>query len=39
MNFKDTQCGAKVFHKDVVPISFDKNSYQNGFLTLNYIEE
>jgi DNA-binding response OmpR family regulator len=24
MNFNDTQCGAKVFHKDVVPISFDK---------------
>ncbi|KAB8155634.1 response regulator [Kordia sp. TARA_039_SRF] len=24
MNFKDTQCGAKIFHKDVIPISFDK---------------
>jgi CheY-like chemotaxis protein len=24
MNFNDTQCGAKVFHRDVVHISFDK---------------
>lgn len=24
MDFKDTQCGAKIFHKDVIGISFDK---------------
>jgi CheY-like chemotaxis protein len=24
MDFKDTQCGAKVFHKDIVHIAFDK---------------
>jgi CheY-like chemotaxis protein len=24
MNFKDTQCGAKIFHKDVIHVSFDK---------------
>ena len=24
MDFKDTQCGAKIFHKDVIKISFDK---------------
>lgn len=24
MNFKDTQCGAKIFHKKVIGISFDK---------------
>ena len=25
MDFKDTQCGAKIFHKDVISISFKKN--------------
>ncbi|WP_298417723.1 response regulator [uncultured Kordia sp.] len=24
MNFKDTQCGAKIFHKDVIHLAFDK---------------
>jgi hypothetical protein len=24
MNFNDTQCGAKIFHKDVINVSFDK---------------
>jgi glycosyltransferase involved in cell wall biosynthesis len=24
MNFKDTQCGAKIFHKDVINLAFDK---------------
>lgn len=24
MNFKDTQCGAKIFHKDVISLTFDK---------------
>ncbi|WP_299123107.1 response regulator [uncultured Tenacibaculum sp.] len=24
MNFKDTQCGAKIFHRDVINIAFDK---------------
>jgi CheY-like chemotaxis protein/glycosyltransferase involved in cell wall biosynthesis len=24
MDFKDTQCGAKIFHKDVIGIAFDK---------------
>lgn len=24
MNFKDTQCGAKIFHKDVIGIAFDE---------------
>ncbi|OEK08166.1 transcriptional regulator [Flavivirga aquatica] len=24
MNFKDTQCGAKIFHKDVIKVSFDR---------------
>ena len=24
MDFKDTQCGAKIFHKDVIDISFGK---------------
>ncbi|WP_047550225.1 response regulator [Psychroserpens sp. Hel_I_66] len=24
MDFKDTQCGAKIFHKDVIEIAFDK---------------
>lgn len=24
MNFKDTQCGAKIFHKDVINVAFDK---------------
>lgn len=24
MNFKDTQCGAKIFHKDVIQLAFDK---------------
>jgi CheY-like chemotaxis protein len=24
MNFKDTQCGAKIFHKDVIKLAFEK---------------
>ena len=24
MDFKDTQCGAKIFHKDIIDIAFDK---------------
>ncbi|MCK8479342.1 response regulator [Psychroserpens algicola] len=24
MDFKDTQCGAKIFHKDVIAVAFDK---------------
>jgi len=24
MDFKDTQCGAKIFHKDIISIAFDK---------------
>ncbi len=24
MNFKDTQCGAKIFHRDVIHVAFDK---------------
>lgn len=27
MDFKDTQCGAKIFHKDVIDISFDEKFY------------
>ena len=27
MDFKDTQCGAKIFHKEVIDICFDEKFY------------